>query len=147
MFKYRCEGLTLNRWKAEVAGAYITRMQRQSHPHTIIQIDNDTEFPLYYFSVSMPFFMSNRSNIATMYMQENDEGNFTFVYTTKGNEALVNSLKEQEGQKKMICCSTPKAKKKPSVNQVGASSLRKTDIQFGSDVQMEIIDYIEAKPF
>lgn len=113
----------------------------------MVQIDDDTEFPLYYFSVNMPFFMSNRSNIATMYMQENDEGNFTFVYTTKGNEALVNSLKEQEGQKKMICCSTPKAKKKPSINQVGASSQRKTDIQFGSDVQMEITDYIEAKPF
>jgi len=94
MAKYRCVGLTLDKWKDEVAGAYITRMQRQSHPHLMVQIDDDTEFPLFHFRVDMPFFMSNRSNIATMYMKDNDEGNFTFVYTTKGNEALVNSLKE-----------------------------------------------------
>ena len=94
MAKYRCEGLALGKWKAEVVDAYVNTMERQSNRYTVVQIDSDTEFPLFYFSVNMPFFMSNRSNIATMYMKDNGAGNFTFLYTTKGNEALVKSLKE-----------------------------------------------------
>jgi len=73
----------------------------------------------YHFQLKMPFNLNDRMNVATLLTTTNTEGSFCHLYTTKGNESLINAIEEKRAK---------------NMFELKA-------------VVMDVLDFIEAKPF
>ena len=133
----------LDHWKLIISERVI-----QPPTHTLTKLKDKKSTPSYFYKIKMPFCMNDRINIATKYVNENDAGAFTYLLTTRGNEELVKSHREKDVVKRSSCCSAKKAKKPPGMTQVVTFDEEADNSpDFGSDVAVTILDYIEAKPF